>query len=126
MQIVLKMRGDRMTDRNKLYQDGNTIHWSDFSAFLFGSDIKDMGQLLNRQCIAKTKEGEEIFTIAPSFIARSIIKLQSLGVLQYDFITTLGNTSSNNIDRFHITFFGQKVLEYIDLDEDIDHENIKE
>lgn len=114
-----------MTDRNIIYQDGNTIRWSDFSTFLFGSDIKDMGQLLNRQCIAQTNEGEEIFTIEPAFIARSIIKLQSLGVLQYDFITTLGNTSPNNIDRFHITFFGQKVLEYIDLDKDVYHENIK-
>lgn len=114
-----------MTDRNIIYQDGNTIHWSDFSTFLFGSEIKDMGQLLNRRCIAQTEGGEEIFTIAPSFIARSIIKLQSLGVLQYDFITTLGNTSPNNIDRFHITFFGQKILEYIDLDDDINHEDIK-
>lgn len=104
-----------MTDRNIVYPNGNTINWSDFSAFVLGIDVRDMGYLLNHALIAKTETGEEVQTIEPAFIARSLIKLQSLGALQFDFITTAGNTSPNFIDRFHITFFGQSLLEYIDL-----------
>ena len=48
-----------------------------------------------------------------SYLGRSLIKLQALGVIQTDFISTLGTTSLNNINRIHITVTGQEILKYI-------------
>lgn len=76
-----------------------------------------MGILLNRKLTKRNKTGEvdsEIIDFA--YLAKSIIKMQNLSVLQCDFKTTLGTLSINDIDRFHITFFGQKLLDYIDVD----------
>lgn len=105
-----------MKDRDIVYSPRNTIKWSDFSAFIFGSPINDMSCLMNSEFVAKYDDGREVRTMEPAFIARSIVKLQSLGVLQYDFVTTLGTISPNHIDRLHLTFFGQKLLEYIEVD----------
>lgn len=108
-----------MTDRNVIYPDGSTIFWKDFIAFIVNNDdsnIRDMGALLNRELLATDEKGEQHLIRTLSFLARSIIKLQSLGALQYDFITTAGNSSPTYIDRFHLTFFGQKILEYIDVE----------
>ena len=76
-----------------------------------------MGIFLNRKFVKKGEAGEsnsEIIEFA--FLAKSIIKMQSLSVLQCDVKSTLGTMSINDIDRFHITFFGQKLLDYIDVD----------
>jgi len=108
-----------MIDRNMIDKNGYTIMWTDF-ANLYGipETIKDMSYLLNHELIKRNLDnGQEEKTISLSYIARSIIKLQSLGVLQCDFVTTSGTTSPNYIDRFHVTFFGQKLLEYIDTQE---------
>lgn len=106
-----------MKDRSVFFGESNTIFWKDYSNYLHLSEkVSDMGQLMNRECIAQAGENNHTPILAYAYIARSIIKLQSIGVLQCDYITTLGTASQNNIDRFHITFFGQKVLEYIDLD----------
>lgn len=106
-------------DRSILYGEQNTIFWSDFTKTLWtGTEITDIGVLLNQRILAEDSEGNcsiEILDLA--YLARSIIKLQNLGVLQCDFITTMGTTSTNHIDRFHITLFGKKLLEYIDIDE---------
>ena len=106
-----------MEDRNIVYGMRNTIRWTDFSEFVFGTDVNDMGCLMNSEFVIKYDDGREVRTMDPAFIARSIVKLQSLGVLQYDFLTTLGTTSSTHIDRLHLTFFGQKLLEYIDVED---------
>lgn len=107
-----------MVDRNIIYPEGKTIFGESFASFLgLSSDIGSMGHLLNSALVPVTEKGERgENTISYSYIARSIIKLQSLGVLQCDFITTLGTSSINHIDRFHITFFGQKLLEYIEIE----------
>lgn len=79
-----------------------------------------MSIFLNRKFATKDSDvnfNEEIIDFA--YLAKSIIKLQNLGVLQCDFVPTIGTSSLNHIDRFYITFFGQKLLEYIDIDEKI-------
>lgn len=106
-------------DRSYFHGDQNTIFWNDFTKTLsLGESIPDMSIFLNRKFAVKDADGnfnEEIIEFA--YLAKSIIKLQNLSVLQCDFIPTAGTSSLNHIDRFHITFFGQKLLEYIDLDE---------
>ena len=105
-------------DRSYFYGENNTIFWNDFVKIFSLSDaITDMGILLNRKLTKRNKTGEvdsEIIDFA--YLAKSIIKMQNLSVLQCDFKTTLGTLSINDIDRFHITFFGQKLLDYIDVD----------
>lgn len=108
-----------MHDRSYFYGEDNTIFWSDFIKMLhLEITATDMSAFLNKRFTQKAPDGtleEDITEFA--YIARSIVKLQNLGVLQCDFITTLGTISPNNIERFHITFFGQKLLEYISLEE---------
>lgn len=105
-------------DRSHFYGENNTIFWEDFiKIFHTGDSITDMGILLNSKLAKKDEAGESNSeVIGFAFLAKSIIKMQSLGVLQCDFKTTLGTISANYIDRFHITFFGQKLLDYIDVD----------
>jgi hypothetical protein len=117
--------GTDMTDRNIIYPNGNTIFWKHFISFVLNTQepiVRDMGLLYNRELFVKTEDGTQSKSIMLSYIPRSIIKLQSLGVLQYDFITTLGTSSPTYIDRFHITFFGQKILEYIDIEDNSDED----
>ena len=106
-----------MEDRNVVYPKGGTVFWSELASFIgLPPNLSYMGQLLNKSLIKVNEEGEELGEFTDfSYIARSIVKLQSLGVIECDIIMTLGTTSINNIDRFHITLFGQKVLEYIDI-----------
>ena len=105
-------------DRSYFYGENNTIFWEDFvKIFPIRDTITDMGIFLNRKFVKKGEAGEsnsEIIEFA--FLAKSIIKMQSLSVLQCDVKSTLGTMSINDIDRFHITFFGQKLLDYIDVD----------
>lgn len=109
-----------MHDRSYFHGEENTIFWKDFAkSLLLGETVSDMSIFLNRKFATKAPDGtfnEEILDFA--YVAKSIIKLQNLGVLQCDFIPTMGTTSLNNIERFHITFFGQKILEYIDIEEE--------
>lgn len=112
-------KSGRMHDRSYFHGEQNTIFWGDFiKIFRLGEDVPDMSIFLNRKFTTKDSNGnfnEEIIDFA--YFAKSIIKLQNLGVLQCDFIPTIGTSSLNHIDRFHITFFGQKLLEYIDIEE---------
>lgn len=52
-----------------------------------------------------------------AFPIRALLKMQSKGVVQLEFISSSGIISQNNIDRFHITLFGQNLLEHIKVDE---------
>ena len=102
-------------NREVYYSNGNTVLWSEFLNFLSMRESISMGNLLNVK-VTCTSEGnqheEDIYDFA--YIAKSIIKLESLGALQSEFTPRFGTSSKNDIDRFHITFFGQKILEYID------------
>ncbi len=59
----------------------------------------------------RNEEGFEVYDWA--FIIRALLKMQSRGVVQLEFISSSGIISQNNIYQFHITLFGQKLLEYI-------------
>ena len=48
-----------------------------------------------------------------AYIGKSIIKLQNLGIIELDYINTTGNINSLNVERFHITLFGNEMLKYI-------------
>lgn len=95
-------------DRNIIYEN-NTIFWDDFCAY-HKLNVKDMGTMLNYP-------GEEIITKKTvydwAFLIRSMLKLQNLGVIQVEFKSTLGSISTNNINRFHITLFGQELIKLI-------------
>ncbi len=88
-----------------------TIFWKDFSDYC-GIQVGEMGYMLLDEGI--NKNGEKAMDGA--YFARSFIKLERLGVLQLDYFNTLGTINSLNIDRFHITLFGEKLLEYIPLE----------
>lgn len=83
----------------------------------FSSSV-DLGSLLSLKFKARDKNGQfygdEIDYLA--HLGKSIVKLQNLSVLQCDYHTTLGTTSPSNIERFHITLFGKKLLEYIEVE----------
>ena len=98
-------------DRNVIYGE-NTVFWKDFTKFFKLINVNDMGLILN--VLGKDEEGAEIYEWA--YLIRSILKLQSKGVVELEFVSSLGTISQNNIDRFHITLFGQKLLEYINIE----------
>lgn len=105
-----------LRDRNVIYGEDITIFWKDFISGLgLNTPGYDLSLFLSSKFKAKDKNGqlleEEIDDLA--YLARSMIKLQNLGVLQYEHRVTLGTTSSGNIERFHISLFGKKILEYI-------------
>lgn len=99
-------------DRNMIYGD-NTIFWRDFTEYFQLRNIGDMGMMLNM--LGKDENGNEVYDWA--YMIRSLIKFQNQGVVQLEFVTTPGTISQNNIDRFHITLFGQKLLKYINIEE---------
>ena len=69
-------------DRSYFYGENNTIFWEDFvKIFPIRDTITDMGIFLNRKFVKKGEAGEsnsEIIEFA--FLAKSIIKMQSLSV----------------------------------------------
>ena len=48
-----------------------------------------------------------------AYLVKSFLKLEKLGIIQMDYINTPGTISSLNVERFHITLFGEKLLEYV-------------
>lgn len=106
-------------DRNVFYGEDTTIFWSDFLKELNFPSV-DLGELLSLKFKAKDENGQfygdEIDYLA--HLGKSIVKLQNLSVLQCDYRTTLGTTSPSNVERFHLTLFGKKLLEYIEIDAD--------
>jgi len=101
----------RLQDRNMIY-GSNTIMWSDYSAVSDPDNdkIPELGSILNTTLV--NEKGEKIFDHL--YEPRSLLKLQSLGVLHFDIVNSMGFISPININRFHITHFGLKILEYID------------
>lgn len=96
-------------DRNVQFAQ-NTIFWVDFAQYLgLSKNVTDPGVLLNLYC--SDKNGNTIVDWA--YMIRSLTKLQNLGVLVCEIKVTIGTSSLSNIDRFHLTFFGQKILSYL-------------
>lgn len=86
----------------------NTIFWEDFSKLhkLHGGNI-DTVLLIG----GINSKGER--TIKWAYIAKAFLKLERLGIIEIDYNNTLGTISNLNINRFHITLIGQKLLTYI-------------
>ena len=96
-------------DRNVQFSQ-NTVFWIDFAQFSgLSKNVTDPGILLNSYC--SDKDGNTVIDWA--YMIRSITKLQSIGVLTCEIKVTIGTSSLSNIDRFHLTFFGQKILSYL-------------
>ena len=102
----------RWKDRNIIYGN-DTIFWKDFTDYFQLQNVSDMGKILNLP--GRSENGEE--TYAWAYMARSLLKFQSQGVVQLEFVSSLGTISQNNIDRFHITLFGQALLNYVEVEE---------
>lgn len=103
----------RWHDRNVIFGE-NTIFWKDFTNHFQLINVDDMGLILNQP--GKNESGEEVYDW--TYLIRSMLKFQGNGVVQLEFVSSLGAVSQNNIDRFHITLFGQKLLEYVEIDDD--------
>jgi len=92
----------------------NTIMWNEIAIQISKgeTDFKQVLSLVEYMNLEVFDEQEfPIYDYA--YIGRSIVKLQGLGVIQTDFIPRFGTTSTNDIDRIHITLAGQKVLKYL-------------
>ena len=49
-----------------------------------------------------------------TYMARAFINLERHGVIEMECATTLGNINSLNVQRFHLTNYGLKLLSYLD------------
>lgn len=103
----------RWRDRQIIF-DERTIFWEDFISFL---DIRNVKSKISLDIILNStfnsSRGDIVYDFA--FMGKSFIKLQRLGVLSMDFVTTYGTSSQNNVNRFHLSLFGEKLLTYIDI-----------
>lgn len=86
----------------------NTIFWKDF-AETYNLSIPEMGLALLHE---GTNEDNGACTNW-AYLVKSFLKLEKLGIIQMDYINTPGTISSLNVERFHITLFGEKLLEYV-------------
>ena len=98
----------RFENRNIFLKD-NTIFWEDFSE-TYDLYSSEMGFPL---LIETEDEHSEQKSIKWAFLIRSFIKLERLGILQMDYITTVGTINPLNVERFHLSLFGKKLLEYV-------------
>lgn len=103
----------RYSDRDVRIGD-KTIFWKDFSKY-YNVNVNEMGYMILAKGINEKKQ----LTMDWAYYVRSFIKLDSLGILQLDYYTTVGTVNSLNIDRFHITLFGEQLLEYVPLERNI-------
>ncbi len=100
-----------------IYLPGRTILWEDFIAVRgCGTDadgkrkewIPNVRELMTGQ-FTNSEEKEVVLSQFP----RSVMKLQSLGVLIIYNTTLTGSSPMFNIEKFILTNYGVKILEYI-------------
>lgn len=101
-------------DRNIIFDNQTTIFWEDFTNFNNVSNIP-----LNFFLLENGYDEEGNPSLIWAYLGRSLIKLETLGLVEIDHYTTLGTLSHLNVSRFHITVFGKKILEYIDDSQEI-------
>ncbi|MCY6370249.1 hypothetical protein [Clostridium ganghwense] len=106
-----KTSEDKFVSRNIIWGN-NTIFLKDYRAYYLenSDDFPSVDLLMNIGF--KDSKNNPYYYFA--YESRSLIKLQNLGVVSLDFISTLGTISSGNIDRIHISIFGEKLLNYIE------------
>lgn len=98
----------KFKDRNLIVDDKNTIFWKDFEKY-YELQTGEMGFIL----LGETMDEEGNKSKEWAYLGKSFIKLQNLGILELDYINTTGNINSLNVERFHITLFGNELLKYI-------------
>lgn len=104
----LGLKKIKWVNRNVVIDSSNTIFWKDFEKY-YELQASEMGFVLLEQ--TTDEEGNKSKEWA--YIGKSFIKLQNLGILELDYINTTGNINSLNVERFHITLFGNELLKYI-------------
>ena len=92
-------------DRSVIYGK-NTIFWSDFCHH-YNLHIDYAGRMLN-QVPTDSEENKMQW----GYMMRSLLKLETLGILELEYIPTVGTVNKNNVDRIHVTIFGQELLKY--------------
>lgn len=104
----LGLKKIRWVDRNIVIDNSSTIFWKDFEKY-YELQTGEMGFIL----LGETMDEEGNKSKEWAYIGKSFIKLQNLGILELDYINTTGNINSLNVERFHITLFGNELLKYI-------------
>ena len=94
-------------DRN-IILDEHTIFWKDYSNYVGFPDAP-----LNYLSLFEAVDENKKETYIGALEAKSIVKLDEMGLIQLDYVSTLGTVNKLNIDRFHITIIGKKFLNYI-------------
>lgn len=105
----------KWVDRNVIL-GSNTILWDDFADYIKIPKM-DFGYLLVEPLQKKPLIAEEPnnnLTEDFSYLARSIVKLSNIGVLNVDYNLTTGNSSDRDINRFHVTMFGNEIIRHIE------------
>lgn len=102
--------------RNQFFPNA-TILWHDFCTLGFESDggrsTVPFEGLLAVDFEDVKLIGEPVEPIKYAFFAASLLKLKNLGVIMTEYIATLGTINPSNIDRIHITSFGERLLLYV-------------
>lgn len=106
---IKKIEPPKYYDRN-IRLENNTIFWNDFIETYKLKKCKLTDILLYKTVNDNKEESMEW-----AYIARSFLKLEKLGIIQMEYINTLGTINSLNIDRFHINLFGYELLNYISI-----------
>lgn len=113
---ITEEKKNREWGGNIFYYPGRTVVWNDFASV---KKLKINDQSTSEEWIPNVselmimnfiKDEEEVIL---SQEPRSIIKLQSLGVLTVYNKMLFGASPMFNIDRFILTNYGMKILEYI-------------
>lgn len=104
----LGLKKIRWVDRNVVIDNSSTIFWKDFEKY-YELQTGEMGFIL----LGETMDEEGNKSKEWAYLGKSFIKLQNLGILELDYINTTGNINSLNVERFHITLFGNELLKYI-------------
>ena len=104
----LGLKKIRWVDRNVVIDNSSTIFWKDFEKY-YELQTGEMGFILLGETMDEEGNKSKIW----AYLGKSFIKLQNLGILELDYINTTGNINSLNVERFHITLFGNELLKYI-------------
>lgn len=90
-----------------------TIFYNDFieyCGYFKNGDHYSLDILINSKIIDSA--GNKSTDLATE--ARAFLKLQSIGVLTLDIVSTVGSLSLINIDKIHITEFGKELFKYLE------------
>lgn len=105
-----------LKERNRNFK-GSTIMWDDFCTLKFSETYQHKTVPFEGLVVinfdTNNLEVCEGNPLQYNFLGYSLIKMQRLGIIMPEFVVTLGTTNPNNIDRFHITGFGNSLLDYI-------------